>query len=176
MIMGKRSNFERNPRDFYATPYSAVLSLLPHLPLQTKFIEPCAGDGRLVRHIESSGGHKCVYACDIEPQAPGIDTQDVLLSAFKLPPCQMVITNPVWRRPALHAMIEKFRKHAPTWLLIDAGWMFTKQAKEHLPFCSKIVTVGRVIWIEGTKQSGMEDCAWYQFGKEEAQTIFIGKK
>ena len=29
--MGKRSDFERIPRDFYPTPYKAVLPLLPHL-------------------------------------------------------------------------------------------------------------------------------------------------
>ena len=31
-MMGKRSNFERNPRDFYPTPKEAVIPLLPHLP------------------------------------------------------------------------------------------------------------------------------------------------
>ena len=29
--MGKRSNFERIPRDFYPTPYAAVPPLIPHL-------------------------------------------------------------------------------------------------------------------------------------------------
>ena len=29
--MGKRSNFERLPRDFYPTPFSAVAPLIPHL-------------------------------------------------------------------------------------------------------------------------------------------------
>jgi len=30
--MGKRSNFERKPRDYYQTPFEAVKPLLPHLP------------------------------------------------------------------------------------------------------------------------------------------------
>ena len=38
--MGKRSDFERIPRDYYPTPYSAVEPLLPHLPENFTFAEP----------------------------------------------------------------------------------------------------------------------------------------
>ena len=48
--MGKRSDFERKPRDFYPTPMEAVEPLLPHLPEGFKFAEPCAGNGALVEH------------------------------------------------------------------------------------------------------------------------------
>ena len=53
--MGKRSNFERREADFYPTPRPAVLPLIPYLRsggIRT-FAEPCAGDGALVRHLES---------------------------------------------------------------------------------------------------------------------------
>ena len=62
--MGKRSNFERIPRDFYATPAAAVPPLIPHLNGIRSFAEPCCGDGALVRHLESFG-LRCVYAGDI---------------------------------------------------------------------------------------------------------------
>ena len=62
--MGKRSNFERRPGDFYPTPSSAVLPLIPHLRGVRTFAEPCCGDGALVRHLESFG-LRCVYAGDI---------------------------------------------------------------------------------------------------------------
>lgn len=62
--MGKRSSFERVERDFYPTPLEAVHPLLPHLNESSRFIECCAGDGRLVRHLEAAG-HSCVSAFDI---------------------------------------------------------------------------------------------------------------
>jgi hypothetical protein len=50
--MGKRSDFQRKPRDFYPTPFAAVEPLIGHLPRKFKFSEPCAGDGQLCRHLE----------------------------------------------------------------------------------------------------------------------------
>lgn len=173
--MGKRSNFERNPRDFYPTPYEAVVPLLPFIPACTRFLEPCAGDGRLIKHIESAG-HRCVYACDIEPQADWIERRDVLLPNQNLPWSEMIITNPPWKRNRdgtgpLHEMITRFRNHAPTWLLFDSDWMFTGQAKPFLKYCEKIVSVGRVSWMENGV-SGMDNCAWYLFLSEMCQTKF----
>jgi hypothetical protein len=169
--MGKRSEFERNPRDFYPTPYDAVLPLLKHLPKNVSFIEPCAGDGRLIRHLEKHG-HKCIYACDIEPQAEGIEKADVLFFGHKLPLCDLIVTNPPWEREVLHQMINVFSDHCLTWILFDSDWMFTGQAVPYLKFCKKIVAVGRVSWMENGK-AGMENACWYCFDKGEAQTIFV---
>ena len=72
--MGKRSNFERQPRDFYPTPMEAVKPLLEHLPEDFLFAEPCAGNGTLVEHLETKG--VCMWASDIEPQAEGIYKND----------------------------------------------------------------------------------------------------
>ncbi len=163
LSMGKRSDFERIEMDKYYTPFSGVLPLFPHLPKNTKFIEPCAGDGRLIRHLESQG-HQCVYACDMAPEGPGIEKRDVLFFNDPLPPCDMIITNPPWERDALHPMIERFSHHADTWLLFDADWAHTLQASPFKALCKKIVSIGRVQWIEGSKTSGMENCAWYLFG------------
>lgn len=47
--MGKRSSFERKPRDYYPTPVEAIMPLIPHLPLSdTGYWEPCAGDGAMI--------------------------------------------------------------------------------------------------------------------------------
>jgi hypothetical protein len=148
------------------------LPLLPHLPLCSSFIEPCAGDGRLIRHLEKAG-HTCHYACDIEPQADSIETLDVLFFGATLPETDLIITNPPWERGVLHQMIDTFRTQATTWLLFDSDWMFTGQAAPYLKYCQKIVSVGRVSWM-GNGTSGMENCAWYCFQAELCATEFVG--
>ena len=174
--MGKRSQgFARAKRQFYPTPYEAVVPLFPHLLPNTKFIEPCAGDGRLIRHLESQG-HQCTYACDIEPQAAGIERKDVLMMGSTLPAAEYIISNTPWERFVLHQMIEKFRLHAPTWLIFEADWAYTIQAAPYLKYCAKIVSVGRVKWIEGSKTSGMENCSWYLFLDHPCTTVFVGRQ
>jgi hypothetical protein len=60
-------------------------------------------------------------------------------------------------------MILHFQKIAPTWLLFDADWAHTKQSAPYLPQCSHIVSIGRLKWIEGSKFTGKDNCAWYRF-------------
>jgi hypothetical protein len=168
--MGKRSKFERNERDYYPTPLSAVFPLLPYVQ-GAEFIEPCAGDGRLVRHLESHG-LTCVGAYDIEPQSSDVRREDVF--NIKATP-QCFITNPPWDRDILHPLIDHLRSQAPTWLLFDADWAYTGQASELMEYCRMMVAVGRVKWIEGSKNTGKDNCAWYLFGKDKMPTVFVGR-
>lgn len=171
--MGKRSNYERKPRDFYPTPWDAVVPLFKHLPKGTRFIEPMAGDGRLALHLERAG-HKCVYASDLEPQEPyngmplpfAIEKRDVLFFDDQFnAQADMIITNPPWTRELLHPAIDRFTAEFDTWLLFDADWKYTAQAKPFKDKCRKVVSVGRISW-EGNGVSGMDNCAWYLFSKE----------
>ena len=148
--MGKRSSFERREADFYPTPAKAVLPLVPFLRGIRTFAEPCAGEGDLVRHLESFG-LRCVYAGDI-------------------------ITNPPWSRDVLHGLITHFQNIAPTWLLLDSDWAQTKQAAPFLPSCSDIVAIGRVKWIEGSKHTGKDNAGWYRFdARHKAGPVFHGR-
>jgi hypothetical protein len=155
-VMGKRSNFERREADFYPTPRAAVVPLIPYLRgsgIRT-FAEPCAGDGALVRHLESFG-LRCVYAGDIS------SGQDALaLDHYGGADC--IITNPPYTRPTMHALIEHFPRIAPTWLLLDYDWSATKQAAKYMPYCSDIVILRRLKWIEGSKNTGKDNHAWYR--------------
>jgi hypothetical protein len=174
MVMGKRSNFERIPRDFYPTPYEAVVPLLPHLAPVTLFDEPCAGDGALIGHLRKHG-HVLLKCCDIEPRVPWIATGD----ATKIGPGSVAdcyITNPPWERAALHAIISNLSAHLPTWLLFDADWMHTRQSTPFMPYLRKIVSVGRVKWIPDSKMTGKDNCCWYLFDQaDDAPAQFIGR-
>ena len=190
--MGKRSNFERNERDFYPTPVSAVEPLIPHLPERFTYIEPCSGDGALIRALSSfegvaHGGKFCPileYASDISPswkikpltaiaghdEDPpncGNGLRAYIRDAFDIEDADMnvdfFITNPPWSRDVLHPMLMHLSAILPTWLLFDADWMHTKQAAPYLIYCKKIISVGRVKWIPDSRHTGKDNAAWYLF-------------
>lgn len=182
--MAKRSDYKRVERDYYPTPKAAVESLIPHLPTSFSFAEPCAGDGRLINHIkELHGNTDCLWSSDIEPRDPAIATLDALdLSQAQVSNCDLIITNPPWIRTKasgylLHELIKTFSDLRPTWLLFDADWVHTIQSsdlvKERL---CKIVSIGRVKWIEDSAGSGKDNAAWYLFDKnKKGTTEFHGR-
>ena len=173
--MGKRSDFERKPRDFYPTPLEAVNPLIKHLPSKFKFAEPCAGDGQLCRHLEHFGG-ECMWASDIEPQLDGIVKSDYSeVGNLEVLESEYIITNPPWNRTLLHPMIDHFSLLKPTWLLFDADWAYTKQSVEYIKICSKIVSVGRIKWFGN--MTGKDNCAWYLFDDNMTNhsPIFFGR-
>jgi hypothetical protein len=176
--MGKRSpGFDRRERDWYPTPSSAVAPLLPHVPVGSTFVEPCAGDGSLVNAL-AMAGVLCTFSSDIHPLASGIETMDALSDDLWLAAeaAEYIITNPPWDRPILHAMIPHFSDIRPTWLLFDADWMHTKQSKPFIPRLRKIVSVGRVKWIPDSTMTGKDNCAWHLFAEpSDEPTQFFGR-
>ena len=154
--MGKRSSFKRRSDDSYATPAAAVAPLVPHLRRERirAFAEPCCGDGALIQHLEGYG-LTCRYRGD---RATGQDALEI--ESFDDP----VITNTPWLRADLHRLIPHFVRTAPVaWLLFDAAWANTKQARELVLACTHILPIGRLKWIPGTPFVGKEDVAWYRF-------------
>jgi len=173
--MGKRSDFSRIERDYYPTPIEAVRPLVPHLPLANfGYVEPCAGDGRLVRHINAltEGRAVCEAAYDIEPQDPSV----MAWNAMDVTVASMFITNPPWDRKVLHPLIQHLSSVAPTWLLFDADWMHTRQSVPMVARLQKVVSVGRVKWIEGSKMTGKDNCCWYLFdARHSGPAQFFGR-
>ena len=164
--MGKRSDFDRVPRDYYPTPIEAVKPLIDHLDYSFDYVEPCAGDGRLISHIKdlTGGTGECIYACDIEPKHSSVVECNALEVGFGgYGMVDYCITNPPWDRKILHPLIDHWLGICPTWLLFDADWMHTRQSAPFMDYCSKVVSVGRVKWIEGSKNTGKDNCCWYLF-------------
>lgn len=171
--MGKRSNFDRIERDFYPTPYKAVIPLIPHIADITRYEEPCAGNGALINCL-TKHGKVCGRASDIEPKSAYIKTGDATHQYSCLG--QAFITNPPWSRDILHKIIVRLSSIAPTYLLFDADWMHTKQSAEYMHLCKKVISVGRVKWIEDSPNTGKDNCAWYQFDKNyTGKTVFVGQ-
>lgn len=174
--MGKRSDFDRKKLDFYPTPPEAVVPLTNWLWPGTQFCEPCAGAGDLARHLEARG-HICTSAFDVNPQSDDVWQHDAsFICRDDLRGAKTIITNPPWDRKPLHQIIERCSILAPTWLLFDSDWMFTRQAAPYLKFCDYIIAVGRVKWIPDSPNTGMDNCCWYRFRAGEVEnTVFIGR-
>ena len=174
--MGKRSDFQRRPMDFYATPEAAVLPLLPWLPANVRYCEPCAGEGDLTQHLDKAR-HQCVAAFDLDPSSPYPEKDALEMTKADAAGANYIITNPPWSRHILHPMIIRFSDIAPTWLLFDADWAFTKQSKPYMQRCQMIVAVGRVKWIAESKNTGKDNCAWYLFNRTalHSQPQFVGR-
>lgn len=171
--MGKRSDFARVPRDFYPTPFEAAAPLLAHLPTGARYIEPCCGDGALVRHLASAA--TCVHAFDIEPGDNEISA-DATQWFMRPGRADFFITNPPWSRDVLHPIITNLSAQLPTWLLFDADWMHTRQSAPFMPILRKIVSVGRVKWIPNSPFTGKDNCCWYLFdAHSDAPAQFVGR-
>lgn len=155
--MAKRSDFKRRPHDGYHTiDARAVKALAPYLYGVHSFAEPCAGAGDLVAWLEAAG-LGCRYSSDLH--VDGIDA----LTITDFNNADVIVTNPPWTRALLLPMILHFQKHRPTWLLFDSDWAYNQGAGLYLDQCSDIVAVGRLRWIENTKQTGKDNVSWYRF-------------
>lgn len=163
--MGRRSNFTRNKRDYYRTfdPIAGeVLSEWIKFG-NIRYVEPFAGNGDLVNQIDKYA--TCVYACDIEPQNENIhkkDAFDITEEDLKKLKADCIITNTPWNREIFHKAIEHFTpKVRCCWFLIDAPWIFTKQAAPYIErYVTDIVTIGRMKWIPNTNMSSKDDSVW----------------
>lgn len=186
--MGKRSNFEKMPRDLYITPKAAVEPLIPFLPNKLfAYAEPCAADGTLCEHIAALTEYRAaaVWKSDIEPLDSSVQKRDATTLTDKdLEYADYIITNPPWSRDKasgfiLHRMIETFTDLRPTWLLFDSDWMHTKQAHKFMDRLVCSVSIGRVKWIENSKMTGKDNASWYLFDKRARKfsnaPLFFGK-
>lgn len=165
--MGKRSNYARRERDYYATPAKGAAPLLPFLIRDgiRDFAEICAGNDHLVRHLEFAG-LRCVYKGDI---ATGQDALKLTLA--DLNNAQAVITNPPTKyaeeRGSTTRLLTDLLQHVldlgvPAWWLIHHDWVTSLRAVPFLKHCSDIVPCPRLKWIEGTKDGAMDSFSWFR--------------
>lgn len=182
--MGKRSNFDRVPKDLYrTTDPRAVAALLPFLAPNTNFVEPCAGHMDLVWSLRAAG-HVPNWASDIQcrevtsivsgvPVITYVPAIDALTLTTPLTLSDCIITNPPFSKEALFPMISHFRKFNKAWLLLPADFMHNKQSCDAMRHCSLIVPIGRLKWFEGTKHGSTDNYCWFLFEQKPCTTVFI---
>lgn len=169
--------YEKHPRDYYKTPFKAVEPLKGFLSTGLTFCEPCAGDGALVKHIESLFQAECFLPMDIEPQADWIIKGDAInLSEEAVQYCDLIITNPPFTHSILSPLMDKWINLKPTVLLLPADFIHNIRFAPYLKWCYLIKSIGRVKWIEDSKGSGVENYIWAFFRPDNVSpTEFVGR-
>jgi hypothetical protein len=169
---------QKAANDFYPTPASAVLPLIPFLRYRLRYFEPCAGAGDLINHLAAHTKF-CVGACDIEPRGDFIARRSCLdLTEDDLANVGAFVTNPPHTHEWLAPIIEHLRKLRPTWLLLPLDWFATVQAAPHLRYCSHIVVIGRMKIYPGSDSTGFDNFVWARFEDylgSPSETIFHGR-
>jgi len=182
--LGKRELIkkERNPRDFYGTiDPAAVEALAPFLNPQTRYVEPCAGEGHLISLLASVAPLvRCVGAYDIEPQTPTVVQRNCLsLTARDTLPADVFITNPPFHWGMLQPILDHLPDLLPTWLLLPADVAHNRRMAPYMNRCSKMVSVGRLYWFlneDGKAIKGVDNFCFYQFVKEPTTTVFYSRQ
>ena len=174
--MGKRSDMERIPKDFYPTPVSAVAPLVPFLP-ERKFTygELCAGDGQLIRGLRQLAPHaELAFAMDIDPQGPSIRHGDCLeVGRAAVAGCDLLITNPPFLWGILKGILDLHPTLRPTWLLLPADFAFNKRSVPYMAICTAVVPVGRVKWFPDSKHASTDNFAWFCFDANVSATTTL---
>ena len=173
--MSKRSNFEKIPKDFYATTDpNAVAPLVPFIRGLT-YAEPFYGDGDLEDLLmdvatckwrsdlrETVGSSKVMPATDLREE----DLEHV----------DCIISNPPFTRGTLLPCIDHLISLKPTWLLLPADYTHNRYFGSYMSICNKIVSVGRVKWFKDSKSCSTDNFAWYYWhNNKPSETIFYGR-
>ena len=187
--MAKRSNYERIDRDYYRTwDPRAYPPILAHLAPETRFEEPCAGDGVMVDALESFG-HICVKASDIEPQRKSIlkrdsftiteSNADFFITNHPYNGKRYIRINEHETRPnPNHDLGTRILLHLsmikPTSSLLPADYAHNSYFTQFKDQLVRVVSVGRLKLIEGSKSAGNDNYAWYLLDKPmpNRQTTF----
>jgi len=159
------SGYERENRDFYATPAWVTAALLRHVTLRGPVWEPCCGDGAMSKVLMAAG--HTVVSTDITDRGFGVAGIDFLGCTDVPGGCRSIVTNPPYGDTGSHAgqarsarrMLD-FVEHAMRLaasvegqlaLLVRLNWIAGQRAARLLssgPFAATIVLNERIRWFD----------------------------
>ena len=160
--MGKYSNFDRVEKDFYPTidPDAIPQSLIEWI-YGTNYAEPCYGNGDLEDALMEIA--HCKWRSDIRRTVESSKVMDAVeIGPKDVKDCDLIITNPPYKRDVLLPLLDHFLTLKPTWLLLPADMMHNKYMSKYLDHCLLIISVGRLYWQEN-KVKGKGNFCWFQF-------------
>ena len=161
------ATYERVPLDFYATPPEATRVLLDHIRFRAQVVDPCKGDGAILKVLRKAG-----Y------QAKGSDIKigyDFLNDKW-LWPGSDIVTNPPFGPGGRTAV--RFIERAlevtgrRTAMLLpadfDSGKTRVRVFRDCHQFAMKIILLNRIRWFNNTPGAG--NSAWYLWDRNYRST------
>ncbi len=159
------SGYEREGRDFYATPSWVTAALLQHVSFRGPVWEPCCGDGAMATVLAAHGYE--VMATDIAERGFGTPGIDFLTCRSMPKDCRSIVTNPPYGDTGSHkgqaksslAMLH-FMRHALALtasvqgqlaLLVRLQWIAGRHAAAVLssgPFAATVILTRRIRWFD----------------------------
>ena len=171
---------KRSPYDFYPTPESAFEALYNADRLNWcfmhKILEPCAGDGNLVRFIKAREPQKYVWANELDKEhQPQLETSganhysynDFLTMPASPEYYNMIITNPPFSlaQPILEKVLDEWCPERAV-MLLRLNFLASQRRKEfwqkHLPSCIYVLSKRPSFTGSGTDS---QDYAWFVWDK-----------
>lgn len=159
------SGYEREGRDFYATPAWVTEALLKHVTFRGPIWEPCCGDGAM-SSVLAAGGYD-VVSTDLVDRGFGTPGVDFLACRAVPVGCRAIVTNPPYgdtgsqkgqsRSPLAmlgflrHAMALTESVQGQLALLVRLQWIAGRRAADTLsagPFSAVIVLTQRIRWFD----------------------------
>ena len=176
------SGYEREGRDFYATPPWVTEALLHHVRFRGPVWEPCCGDGAMSSVLMKNGYD--VVSTDLVDRGFGTYGVD-FLGCHSVPGgCRSIVTNPPYgdtgsqkgqARSSVamlgflrHAMALTSSVQGQLALLVRLQWIAGKRAADTLsggPFSAVIVLTHRIRWFDMGKRTNaaQHHHAWVVF-------------
>ena len=154
-----RSGHQKSPLDYYRdADLKRSQRLRPFLEPSTRFVEPCAGGGHLIRHLEALG-HVCTLAIDLDPKHPSVSKGDALdLTRDQLGDAVMFATNlPFSDWKVFERLLWHLISIAPTWTLQPHAYLCNEQCGPLLNHAVEIVPTARLRLFEGTSMNWKRD-------------------
>ena len=159
------SGYDREGRDFYATPSWVTEALLRHVRLRDPVWEPCCGDGAM-SSVRAAHRYE-VISTDLVGRGFGTPGIDFMACRHMHEGCRSIVTNPPYGDTGSHkgqakssAAMLAFLQHAVTLtasaqgqlaLLVRLQWIAGRRAADVLssgPFAAVVILTRRIRWFE----------------------------
>ena len=153
-----------NNIDPWVTPAQAITKeFLSQIPRGLKYIEPCAGDGSIIKSMKDHA--RCRFACDINPRHPSVIQRDCFdITNAELGGAKTVITNTPFDQHFVRQFVQHFNvRGLSVWLILPAEFMFKAKVGDIMSACEIIVPIGALQWFPNTESRGWRLYGWYKF-------------